>query len=206
MKKRSLIGRRFSKALVTKLDGPRCRHVICVCDCGKEFRTSKSNLYSGKTKSCGCIRSTQGGLTKTHRAEYFAWKGMHRRCSDTKAGSWLHYGGRGISVCDRWASFDNFLADLGSKPSPDMSIDRIDVNGNYDPANCRWATSHTQMRNRQDSIVLMANGTSMHIEDWSKHLRIATQTIRQRLLRGDSPERALRPTVRITSRSRAYGE
>lgn len=191
MSKRSLIGRRFSKALVTKLDGPR--YVICLCECGNTFRTSKANLYSGATKSCGCIRRTLNGLSMTHRAEYFVWKGMHRRCLDTKSDSWPRYGGRGIRVCERWSSFENFLEDMGSKPSPEMSIDRKNNDGHYEPSNCRWATSLTQIRNRQKIITLTVLGATKHIEDWAKQVGIASGTIRARLRRGDNHESALRP-------------
>jgi hypothetical protein len=87
--------------------------------------------------------------TKQDTAEYRAWHGMKTRCSNPKRSDWKNYGGRGISVCERWASFESFLADMGPKPSARHTMDRIDNDGNYEPGNCRWATWDLQSRNKR---------------------------------------------------------
>lgn len=132
---------------------------LCHCDCGHKAVIQRTNLKNGVTQSCGCLHrelarakllkhghtSWQGPKSKT----YMCWRGMIARCTNPKMQNWKWYGGRGITVCDRWRhSFKNFLADMGEKP-PGLSIDRIDVNGNYEPSNCRWATSSEQFRNRE---------------------------------------------------------
>jgi hypothetical protein len=93
--------------------------------------------------------------------EYVAWYNMRHRCSSPKARNFAYYGGRGIGVCDRWASFDAFLADMGPRPTPDHSLDRKDVNGPYSPDNCRWATSAEQQQNRRDSLLTAAQAADI---------------------------------------------
>jgi hypothetical protein len=127
----------------------------CVCDCGKNLVITGYELKIGHTKSCGCMKverirllnkkNYEEGFQKT--SEYQSWKAMIHRCNNPNYRYYHEYGGRGISVCDRWRDFGLFLEDMGSKPSPKHSIDRIDVNGNYEPGNCRWATSEEQTRN-----------------------------------------------------------
>lgn len=127
----------------------------CRCDCGNYVNVSSNHLRRGHSKSCGCISresavqrfTTHGHTKKGQSTEYKAWSNMISRCTNSNTTYYDNYGGRGISVCDRWLSFENFLSDMGLKPSPKHSIDRIDVNGNYEPSNCRWATMNQQARN-----------------------------------------------------------
>lgn len=131
---------------------------LCRCYCGNEGVVEAGNLKSGATKSCGCLKreqmATLGMKNRTHgearSPEFRAWYGMKQRCYHEKDNRYLLYGARGITVCDHWRnSFDNFLSDMGRRPSDVHSLDRINNDGNYDPSNCRWATRSQQNRNRR---------------------------------------------------------
>lgn len=136
----------------------RRAYVLCKCDCGNICEIQLSRLRSGHTKSCGCLKKitaiTNGSKTSTHKSSetsmYHIWEGMKSRCLYTKNVSYKYYGGRGITVCDRWLhSFENFLEDIGERPDG-LSLDRIDVNGNYEPDNCKWSSPKEQRSNRRD--------------------------------------------------------
>ena len=127
---------------------------LCLCDCGNKKIVQSNHLTSGASKSCGCLLSEKNiALRKTHGLSksriYRIWRNMINRCHYEKYPERHLYGGRGIVVCDRWrSSFENFLSDMGI-PDSCLSIDRIDVNGNYEPSNCKWSTSKEQAANRR---------------------------------------------------------
>lgn len=164
------------------------KHGIFVCDCGVEKELALSHVATGKTKSCGCLKAeAAGNRLRTHgmhrSPEYTAWQGMWRRCTDPKVERYPNYGGRGISVCDRWKSFENFYADMGDRPEG-MSIERKETNGNYEPGNCRWATSKEQGRNRTTNRVIEYNGERKCVSEWCEQLGIPISTFTHRLRRG----------------------
>lgn len=168
---------------------------VCQCDCGKIKTVTAGNLKSGKTQSCGCLKSEK--LTKHNLSRsltYRAWANMLDRCKNPNNSHWNRYGGRGISVCDQWKSFDCFLKDMGEKPDR-MSLDRIDNNGNYDPSNCRWATKKEQVNNTSKNHLLSFNGRSQTIAQWSDEIGINYMTLTWRISNGWSIERALTEVV-----------
>lgn len=167
----------------------------CVCDCGVRKPVAALHLKSGKSANCGCLKSirlmaramTHGHSgTRTHRI----WLNMRQRCRNPNLPDFKHYGGRGITVCERWEVFENFLADMGECP-PAMSIDRIDVNGNYEPKNCKWATQKEQVNNQRKSVRLTLHGRTQTLAQWADEMGLDASCIRWRLEQGWSHERAL---------------
>lgn len=121
----------------------------CRCSCGTERVVVGHVLRRGESCGCGCLRGNAGTHGMTHTPEYRCWIAMKQRCTNPKNRAWNGYGGRGIRVCIRWKQFEHFLEDMGRRPTVIHSLDRIDVNGNYEPANCRWATPSEQQRNKR---------------------------------------------------------
>ncbi len=148
-----MTGRRYGKLLVISRSGNIARSPAWLvrCDCGTEKRVLASNMRAGKTRSCGCSAgATRHGhvLGREKSPTWRSWASMKSRCLNSRAHEFPLYGGRGITVCARWMVFEAFLEDMGFRPSG-TSLDRIDVNGNYEPGNVRWATAAVQGRNKR---------------------------------------------------------
>lgn len=192
------IGDRFGRLLVVahaESQSNKAR-LKCKCDCGAFTIARACHLRSGRVRSCGCLRvetsrrlATKHGLSRMV-PEHGVWMRLIRRCEDPNNKSYSRYGGRGIVVCDRWrADFAAFFADMGHRPSPKHSIDRIDNNGNYQPGNCRWATATEQSRNRRSTVMLRYQGEVACLREWSQRLDIAETSMRRKVRAGWSLER-----------------
>lgn len=155
-RKHHLIGRRFGALVAqSEIKIGRRLFVVCLCDCGNLKSVRADHLVDGSTsRCCKKVAKRKVGKPRSRRlpnqsTEYRTWGDMWTRCRNPNAASFKYYGARGITVCDRWKSFDNFYADMGSRPSGKHSIDRIDNDGNYEPGNCRWATLAVQNSNKR---------------------------------------------------------
>lgn len=175
------------------------------CDCGNTKISRLHDVKSGKINSCGCIHKKQ--LADRNKANskhgysstptYNSWSGIVDRCCNPNSNNYQMYGEKGIMMCDRWkSSFENFLEDMGERP-PGTSIDRIDVYGNYEPGNCRWADAKTQARNRSNNVKYEFNGKNLTLSEWSEIIGIRADTLSRRIKRqGWSVEEALTRKLR----------
>ena len=174
---------------------------ICQCTCGNAKAIRGAVLKKGNAKSCGCLRQESTAISKTTHGlrnsdEYRIWRHMRTRCENPKTPAFKHYGGRGIAVCDRWKTFENFFEDMGTRPTESHSIDRIDNNVGYELLNCRWATSTEQNRNRRDNRIFNVNGIEACLAEHCERLNLKYKTVHRRLVSGKSIEEALNVTIK----------
>lgn len=176
----------------------------CRCKCGRETIVRSGALKSGNTKSCGCLnkellsklttkRNTTHGMAKrkNQTKAYRAWAHMKERCGNPKDRAYANYGGRGISVCKSWLTFENWYKDMGDPPSSQHTVERKDNNGDYEPGNCVWALKKQQANNTRVNRFLEFNGQRKTIAQWSVSLGINHKTLRTRIRNGWTAERAL---------------
>lgn len=202
MKHLDLTGMRFGRLQVIKLGdyyldgyGQKRRKWICKCDCGNTKMALSSELKSGRTKSCGCLKHeschTTHGLSKTRL--YRIWDNMKSRCNNPKVNCYENYGGRGISVCKEWMdNFESFYKwSMENGYSDNLTLDRIDNDGNYMPSNCKWTTTKEQSRNKRVNVFITYNGKTMTQKDWSIELGGSASLVPNRLRRGWSEAEAV---------------
>lgn len=173
---------------------------LCLCDCGTYVWKKKSEVYGGFTKSCGCWyeeynrnKSVYGANNhrpipgvdgaRIHLPEYSVWRGMKQRCFNTRSKAYGNYGGRGITICERWLTFENFLEDMGRRPSADHEIDRKNNNGNYEPGNCHWIPGKFQARNTRKNPIVEYLSVRMPISDWADFFGLPPKKLYQQISR-----------------------
>jgi hypothetical protein len=197
----NLTGRRFGRLLVLSMveickeevsSSVKNRiHWKCICDCGKERIVCGKYLLRGYSKSCGC-KTKEKRYGQTKYREYSNWNAMMQRCYNHKSTKYYMYGAKGIVVCDRWkTSFKLFLKDMGKKPTPKHTLDRYpDMDGNYEPLNCRWATPKEQARNRARVLHWIEyNGKRMILQDWADLFKVDSSSLCGMMVRCKSFER-----------------
>lgn len=204
-----LTGQRFGRLVVKnrgktikRASGGTILYWLCECDCGNKVEAVGGDLKSNKTLSCGCYQRKRSKEYHTthgmcHTRIHDIWLGMKKRCDNSNFSAYHRYGGRGIKVCDEWQAFEPFYEwAMGNGYSNELTIDRIDVNGNYEPSNCRWATIEEQANNTSRNRYLTFNGETHTIAEWAKILGISYGTLSSRIKRGwtitDAVERPLR--------------
>ncbi len=200
-----LTGQKFERLIVVKYAGKKQSGAalwLCVCDCGKERVICSYSLRSGNTKSCGCLQKEivsayqmkHGHSTRTHGISkvYGTWRRMIQRCNNFEHPYYVNYGKRGITICERWMDFENFLEDMGEPPTQEHSIDRIDNDGNYCKSNCRWATKKEQARNTRRNLLITFDGETQCLMWWAEKFNINYHTLHNRIYRSGWPiEKAL---------------
>lgn len=215
---KNLTGKRFGRLTVVDKTNERRRHCVvwlCKCDCGNTKKVVSADLLNGDTRSCGCLHSEifksirsnekfladENGRYK-HGGKgtrlYTIWKCMKKRCINPHDKSFPCYGGRGIKVCDEWAHdfkvFHDWAIENGYRD--DLTIDRIDIDGDYTPGNCRWATNEIQANNKRNNVKIEYNGELHTIPEWAQITGISKSVLRGRYRNGWEPERMLNQKVR----------
>lgn len=174
---------------------------LCRCDCGKEKSIISVALRQGTTVSCGCYgrknssqRNSTHGMSKS--PEYYIWDSMKQRCCNAKSKGFKAYGGKGISLCDEWLSFDNFFADMGNRPDDKSQIDRIDNNKGYSKENCRWVSMTENCRNKGNNRLITYNNVTKCMSAWAEETGLKRVTIQHRLNAGWSDADAITKPLR----------
>lgn len=214
-----MTGQRIGRLLVVECVVRQKKKTLwrCRCDCGAEVISSRSRLLERRIKSCGCyvripnrLAYVEGASGQSIRPEFKIWDAMITRCKSPLHDAYKYYGGRGISVCDRWvhgdgknSGFDCFFLDMGSKPTSKHSIDRYpDKDGNYTPENCRWASVKEQANNKSNNVWITVNGVTKTMTQWAEASGIPYKTVHNRIrVGGWSPQDAVTIPPRKMRRS-----
>lgn len=194
-----MLNKKFSRLLVIARNGSNKHREslwTCLCDCGATLDVPRQHLKSGNTRSCGCLqreeakeKHTKHGLNGT--PVHGAWRHMHDRCRTEKNKEFKNYGGRGISVCKEWSSFEVFFADMGHPPTPNHSLDRVENDSDYSKNNCRWATPTEQSMNRRVARLVSISGVTKPLTAWARELGLKPDTVFSRLAYGWTDYEAL---------------
>lgn len=183
MKLIDLTGKKFGRWSVFDYAGKS--YWNCTCECGTERKVFASNLLNNKSTSCGCYCAEQ---VRTHGMSgskvYAIWESMRQRCSRPSSSYWHRYGGRGIKVCERWQSFENFYADMGEPPTEKHSLGRIDNDGDYEPNNVRWETLDQQNNNKVLNHKVTIDGVTKTLTQWAQENGLKPSTVMSRVSYG----------------------
>ena len=197
-----MIGTSFGRLTVISIAGRSSNNQLkykCQCLCGQTTIVRKSNLTDGHTKSCGCYRRELGHIKNLSHGgvgsdAYGIWESIKKRCCNPKSKNWENYGGRGITICDRWKDdYGLFLKDMGERPFKGAQIDRIDNNKGYEPENCRWTTSKNNNRNRRNNTMIEFKGQSRCLAEWAEIMGLKQGTLLNRIRKGWAMEDAMMP-------------
>lgn len=196
---KDITGQRFGKLTVLAFHGlsegkSQIAKWLCQCDCGNTTVAFVTVLNSGRKTTCGCEKGQRISERIAKHGQhgtptYLSWRSMKARCLNPSSPDYADYGGRGITVCDRWASsFEAFLADMGERPTG-LTLDRVDTNGNYEPGNCQWSTPKKQASNRRNNSLITYKGEEMTISEFAERVGLTRQSARYYLkVRGMAPE------------------
>lgn len=199
---KDIAGKTFGRITVISFAGSEKGNSnwLCRCKCGVEKVIQRCSLVSGATQSCGCLSleisrvvNVVHGETSNGKSspEYHAWEHMKSRCFNPNCKEYKWYGSRGITVCERWMDFPNFLTDMGRKPLPDLSIERINNDGNYEPGNCKWGTTDEQRNNQRNNRKIEIGGVTANLFQWLSQYQVKKGAYYSRINRGWDVERAI---------------
>ena len=200
------IGQKFGRLIVLRLLKERTKNrqikAECQCDCGKKTETTLHRLRSGATKSCGCLMLEishiaplkHGYARKNKSRTWRIWRNMRTRCNNENSTNYKNYGQRGITVCQRWEKFENFLADMGEAPEG-MSIERKDNDKGYAKNNCKWATRKEQGRNCRTNKLITHQGKTLPLSAWAENMKLRPNTINWRIRNGWSVSQAFHTPI-----------
>ena len=174
---------------------------LCLCDCGGELRVLGHTLRSQDVTDCGCgAPERHAAASRTHgmsnTSEFNIWSKIKERCTNPNVRAWKYYGGKGITLCERWLKFEYFYADMGPRPSPEHSVDRVDCTKGYSPDNCRWATHEEQANNRTNNVRITRDGITKTMKQWASELGVTYSVVKERRLSGVPDSELFAPSVR----------